>query len=389
MKKIVIIGGGIAGLATSLFAKKRNMHIPIYEKSSQLDCEDNLLWIAPNGLRLLKDLGLLEQVGKKSVSQESMIFSNRNLDPLMDLNCHQLMKSIGYPILVIKRKDLYQIILDKLKEFGGEVFFDHTIESMHQTKDMVTVSFKDISHQVQCEYVIAADGIGSKIRKLIFPKSEIKYQGLCTYLGRSQTDIAEKYIGKTIEAWGFGTRFVFTSLNDKTVYWSAVERPAIYSRNSDPVPENLSQILFKNFQEYHPDILEIIKNLHGSSIHRCNFGVVKGLSTFHQDRVCLIGDAAHGMPPNMGQGASLALEDAYCLAQILSEEIDPISAGQKFNNIRRGRVNQMMRIANAMNTISQPKTRFGRWVRDRVVQMIPDGLNQKKMADLYKVPFLN
>jgi 2-polyprenyl-6-methoxyphenol hydroxylase-like FAD-dependent oxidoreductase len=385
----VIVGGGIAGLATSLFAKKRNMHIPIYEKSSQLDCEDNLLWLAPNGLRLLKELGLLEQVEKKSVSQSSMLFSSRNLDPLMDLNCHQLMKSSGYPILVIKRKDLYQIILDELKAVGGDVFFDHAISSVDQTKDMVTLSFKGISHQVVCEYLIAADGIGSTVRKFIFPKSGIKYQGLCTYLGRSQTDIAGKYIGKTIEAWGFGTRFVFTSLDEKTVYWSAVERPAIYRRNSDPVPENLSQILVKDFQEYHTDVLTIIKNLETNSIHRCNFGVVTGLSGFYHNRVCLIGDAAHGMPPNMGQGASLALEDAYCLIQLLSKETDPALIGQKFTNMRRARVNQMMRLANTMNTVFQPKTRFGRWIRDQVVQMIPDSLNQKKMADLYKVPFLN
>jgi 2-polyprenyl-6-methoxyphenol hydroxylase-like FAD-dependent oxidoreductase len=91
----------------------------------------------------------------------------------------------------------------------------------------------------------------------------------------------------------------------------------------------------------------------------------------------------------MGQGASLALEDAYCLIQLLSKETDPALIGQKFTNMRRARVNQMMRLANTMNTVFQPKTRFGRWIRDQVVQMIPDSLNQKKMADLYKVPFLN
>lgn len=384
MKDIAIVGGGIAGLAASLFAKQKKMHIPIYEKTSHLDCKDNLLWIAPNGLHLLNVLGLAKQFQERSVAQNKMIFSTRDLKPMMTLDCDQLIASNGYPIFAIKRQDLYQIILDELIRQGGEIFFDHAIESIDQTSDKVTLSFQDRSDHVHCDYVIGADGIGSRIRNLIFPNSHIKYQGLCTYLGRSETEIAEKYIGKTTEAWGFGTRFVFTSVDSKTTYWSAIERPDVYRKNSDPIPDDFPQKLFYQFQEYHPDILTVIKGMNPESTHRCNFGVVSGLSKFSYGRICLIGDAAHAMPPNMGQGASLGLEDAYCLIHLLSTGTDVSLIDREFQKMRHKRVNQMMQLANTMNVFFQPKTGLGRWARDCFVRMMPDRLNQKKAAQLYE-----
>lgn len=384
LKDIAIVGGGIAGLAASLFAKQKKIHIPIYEKTTHLDCKDNLLWMAPNGLHLLNKLGLLEQVQEKSVAQNKMIFSTRYLSPMMTLDCDQLIASNGYPIFAVKRRDLYQIILDELIRQGGEIFFDHVIESIDQTSDKVILSFQDRSDRVHCNYLIGADGIGSKIRNFIFPNSHVKYQGLCTYLGHSETDVASKYIGKTIEAWGFGTRFVFTSMDHKTTYWSAIERPDVYRKNSDPIADDFPQNLFENFQEYHPDILEIIKGIKPNSTHRCNFGVVSGLPKFSHDRVCLIGDAAHGMPPNMGQGASLGLEDAYCLIHLLSTQDSAAVVGPAFQKMRHKRVNQMMQLANTMNVFFQPKTGFGRWTRDCLVRMMPDRVNQKKAAQLYE-----
>jgi 2-polyprenyl-6-methoxyphenol hydroxylase-like FAD-dependent oxidoreductase len=201
------------------------------------------------------------------------------------------------------------------------------------------------------------------------------------------TPVAQRYVGRTIEAWGVGTRFMLTSLDGVTVYWSAIERPEFYQKNAALIEPQCLGRLKSVFSRYHPDVTDILHNAIESSLHRCNFGVVRGLPTYAAGRICLVGDAAHGMPPNMGQGASLALEDAFCLVQAIAQNQTVEQAFMHYDQLRRPRAKQMVQIANSMNTTFQPKGRFASSLRDFAAAVFPSSLSQMRMAKLYKVPF--
>jgi len=382
-----IIGGGIAGLAVGLYAQRHSLSLPILEKSSALPCADNLLWIAPNGLHLLADLELIEPLRHLFVAQRAMLFSDANLRDLTSLDCLKLTKTNGYPIVAVKRADLYDLMLRRFLSQGGEVLYGQNLTAINQIDAKVFLNIQGQSIPSVYDYGIAADGIGSMVRRQLFPQSEVHYQGICTYLGRSMTPVAQRYVGRTIEAWGVGTRFMLTSLDGVSVYWSAMERPEFYQKNAAAIEPQCLGRLQDLFSNYHPDVVDILGNAVESSLQRCNFGVVRGVPSYAALRIGLLGDAAHGMPPNMGQGASLALEDAFCLVQAIVQSQTVEQAFIQYDRLRRPRAKQMVQIANSMNTTFQPKGRMASSLRDLAAAVFPASLSQRRMAHLYKVPF--
>lgn len=385
MEKIVVVGGGVAGIAMGLFAKQKGLHIPVYEQSSKEKSRAHVIWIASNGMALLEKLGVIDEIKSCSTPQTEMLFTSSWFDPCMRLDSTQLSKSLGHSIWAIHRKDLYQILLNAFLKTGGEIHFDQHLESLDCHSKGVELCFKNQEQPVSCQYVIAADGIGSVTRKICFPEAKVIYQCIRTYLGHSKTDVSQHFVGKTIEAWGKHTRFVLTSLDGKTTHWSALKRCKEYENHSVPMPKNLSQFLRNSFSEYHPYIQEILACMDETQIQRCNFGVVSGLPKYHNERVCLIGDAAHGMPPNMGQGASLALEDAYCLVNLLVQNNQTfLGAVRQWEKVRRPRVKKMVNLSTKMNTYFQPDNSFLRVIRDHLIPLIPNVITQKQTEHLYK-----
>ncbi len=387
MKDAVIIGGGIAGLGAGLFAQTRGLDFPIYEKGANLACEDNLLWLAPNGLTLIERLGCLSEVQSAGKAQESMIFAARDLKPLMQLKAKGLVSRLGQPILAIRRRELYQILMKRFQAQGGKIHFGQELEAFELRFDHAIVRFKN-QQQILAKRVIAADGIGSLSRTQLFPESEVHYQGLRTYLGQSRHPLAANFVGRTLEIWGQGSRFVLTSLDGKTAYWSAIERASEYTPNRAPLPEDLHSRLKKLYQNFHPDILTLLDFIVEGSVHRSNFGVVRGLKSYSKGVVTLIGDAAHGMPPNMGQGASLALEDAHWLVARLAERMEVSSPADEaaIDEWRLKRAKQMMNLANGMNVAFQPRSVWASYIRDCVARLTPDKLSERRMVQLYRLP---
>lgn len=381
MTEAIILGGGIAGLGAGLFAQAQGLQLPIYEKQPQLNCDDNLLWLAPNGLSLLQRLGCLEAIESVGRAQDSMIFAARDLRPLMQLRSRGLIEHLGLPILALRRRDLYQILLQRFLEQGGTIHFAHELKQLELKEDHARVHFAN----GRCESarrVLAADGIGSPARAQAFPESRVHYQGLRTYLGQSRHPVAKNFVGRTLEIWGFGSRFVVTSLDGETAYWSAIERSKAYTPNRDPLPPDLTERLQALYKGFHPDVLTLLDAIVPGSVHRSNFGVVKGLRHYTKGSLTLIGDAAHGMPPNMGQGASLALEDAFWVVAQLQAARDMEGSAQP----RLKRAKQMMRLANSMNVAFQPRAAWASQLRDLLAQLMPDRLNERRMVQLYRLP---
>jgi 2-polyprenyl-6-methoxyphenol hydroxylase-like FAD-dependent oxidoreductase len=381
-----IIGGGIAGLSAALFAQQQGVQLPVFEKRADGYAIDHLLWLAPNGLHMLETLGLVDEVLARSTPQECMRFSTASLRVLLSLDCRELARTNRYPIVAIRRRSLHQIMSEALQCRGGTITFGGELENLEVRHDGVLVTLRS-RPPLRLSYVLAADGIGSAIRSSLFPTSTVKYQGIRTWLGSSRSPVGRAFVGKTVEMWGRGTRFVATSLDDEHIYWSALERPARYEGQSLPIPADTIDRLRGIFATYHPHVGEILSKASPEELVRCNFSVVEGLPAYYRGRVCLLGDAAHGMPPNMGQGASLALEDAFSAVRELAASDAVEAAFSSYDRGRRPRVSRVVRLANQMNGAFQPTSRVAALLRNAVTAIFPQRLTQRKMARLYAVPF--
>jgi 2-polyprenyl-6-methoxyphenol hydroxylase-like FAD-dependent oxidoreductase len=87
----------------------------------------------------------------------------------------------------------------------------------------------------------------------------------------------------------------------------------------------------------------------------------------HRGRTCLVGDAAHAMPPHAGQGAAVALEDAVVIAKSLRDAPSPEGAFAAFQSARRGRVEHVIRLARRNRPRKPPPNAVARWIRDRAL----------------------
>jgi 2-polyprenyl-6-methoxyphenol hydroxylase-like FAD-dependent oxidoreductase len=382
-----IVGGGIAGLAAGLFAQSFGFEVPIFERTPALSCEENLLWIAPNGLRLLETLGLLSDLKAMGRPQDAMVFASKGLRPLMSLRGDDLEKVSGFPILAVRRTDLYRLMRSAFLRRGGRLQEGFSITGLQRDEGGFALSVANASKPLRVGTLFVADGIGSRLRRDLFPQSRVHYQGLCTYLGRSETPAASRFVGQTFETWGLGTRFVLTSLDGKSVYFSAIERPTTYLKNSDPVGPDLLPRLRDLFRDYHPDVVATLEGAIPESIHRCNFGIVTGLDRYAVPGAFLLGDAAHGMPPNMGQGASLALEDAYVALEGYARGLSKNALARHYDHERRARSETMQRMATFMNTAFQPKGYVASKLRDAFAMLSPDALSLRQAKGLYALPF--
>ena len=377
----VIVGGGIAGMATALFANKFGINLPIYESlDRQFLNKCGLIWLAPNGLRLLKKLGLIEKVDHFGVLQKKMLYSTHKLKTKLSLDCHALTKVNGFPIIAIKRHDLYDVMRAELESRCVNIQFNKILHQIYDDENSINISFKGSDNQLQSDFLIGADGMHSCVREVIFAKKSI-YQGIAAWYGSSLCKIADRYVGKTIEVWGNnGTRFLLTSLDGEIMSWVALERDENFSMNT---PSNIIARLRNKFCQYHSDISETLEAAIADSVFRVNFEVVDHLQAFHMDRVCLIGDAAHGMPPNMGQGASLALEDAYILSKMMYVYKENLHTAFKLYNLyRQKRVRMMVRMATLMNTLFQPRSKVGSYLRNGLATVMPTMLLQKKWKNI-------
>ena len=383
----VIIGAGISGLATGLFAQLQGLQLPIYERSQHLSSDNHLIWLAPNGSKMLKILGIFEEVLSTSVAQESMSFNRRDLSMVNQLRGAKLKQKGCVSILAIKRADFHRIMLQAFEDRGGVIKFGHKLDNFSVFKNLVKLQMSN-QNTILAPYLVAADGIGSAIRRHQFSGSFVEYQGIRTWLGSSPSEHASNFYGRTLEVWGCATRFVFTSIDGQNIHWSALERSKAYVPNHKPIPADTKQRLQHLFKDYHPVIKDCLANMDTTKLKRCNFGVVKGLREYHSGKICLVGDAAHGMPPNMGQGASLGLEDGLWIADRLGRTPTHQVDFSGYFTQRAGKVGQATRIANAMNTLFQPKSLFASKVRDLAYRALPTELNESAALALYQKPVL-
>jgi 2-polyprenyl-6-methoxyphenol hydroxylase-like FAD-dependent oxidoreductase len=206
------------------------------------------------------------------------------------------------------------------------------------------------------DVVIGADGIRSRIRAAVVADGDPRYAGYTAW--RGVVSMSAALAGDVLvgESWGRGSLFGVARLGGSQAYWWASIRTG---ETSGASPAEEKEALLRRFAAWHPSVPALIEATLPEAIIRTPLYDRKPTRRWMHGRLALLGDAAHPMLPNLGQGACQAIEDAVVLADALRSKLDVAQALAAYSALRTKRANtiqrrsqQMARVAHLANPLA-------------------------------------
>lgn len=348
-KKAIIVGGGVAGLTAALAFQRAGIDAIVYEANeAPTGFKGSFLTLAMNGVNALRTIDAFEPVEESGFWVSSMELVSGSGKHLGDLNRN----AKG---LFIERDQLATVLRNEAMRRGIRCETKKQLLDAHPTQDGVSAHFAD-GTSVSGDLLVGADGIHSRVRKLIDPAAPApRYVGLLGLGGAAQVP-AIKTIPETFTlVYGKRAFFGWTPSTNGEVYWFAnvpstqePDRQTLAAVSPQQWKQQLVQ-LFANDATPAADMIRSTPEYDGFTptiLH-----MLHHLPHWYGELMVLVGDAAHGTSPTSGQGASLAIEDSIILAKCLRDCSDPQRACAVYERLRRSRVEKVAKLARRANQI--------------------------------------
>jgi salicylate hydroxylase len=336
--RIAVVGGGLAGLATANALTSRGFSVQVFEQAPSLGEIGAGINISFQAIKALYAIGVGDQA--VAVARKPPGIFTRDMQTGEKLFYNDMAagaEKFGAPYCVFHRADLLNVLAGGLDP--ASVHLGHHLAGLTQHDNGITLSFANGTN-VETDLVIAADGVRSVVRQALYGDDRPSYTGQMVWRALLPGDAVPpevlqpsghiQWVGPGCHLLGYYLRqgevinIVTQSDTDQWVEegWSTAGDPD-EMRASFPDPEPRLRTLL-------------------AAVTKCSkWGLFTRPLTDHwgSGRIQLIGDAAHAMLPNVGQGAGQAFEDAYTLARWLEAmPHDPAGAFANFRRIRIPRV---------------------------------------------------
>lgn len=370
--KILIVGGGIGGLALGSFLEKNGMDYTLIERDKDWSRHGYSIGMWSNGRAVLTKLGLAEKFDAAVTPYHQLIVKTLGGKALKTINLSSFYVDYGLGYAHIQRHDLHDWLLSGLDQ--SKIAMNTTILKLTE-KDKIDVTFSTKKKE-SFDLVVGAEGIHSPIRNTYFKEDIEHYQDWrCWYA------IPKKRISQAHTVTEYLEAGRFLGVFDDGTSSLAIFCAALSHNERDDEVGRIERIrtIFSKTKVAE----EVLEGLGDADIMPTDLAEVT-VRTWHKGRIALLGDAAHGFEPFAGLGGSMALEDAY----VLSAELAQVSASYTlqsalatYGNKRRNRValaRDLTRKMRAWATVSSP---FTRQVINMTAPIIPtqyfiNGFNQ-------------
>ena len=300
MAHAVVVGAGIGGLAAGVALQRRGWEVTVCERAPALEPVGAGLAVAPNALRVLDALGVGERIRELAALQGAAGIRRPDGGWISRTDATRAAERYGEPVIIVHRATLVDALVAGLAP--GTLRLGLPAEDVDPDTGAVVTADGPLA----ADLVVAADGLHSAVRGKLFPR----HPGP-VYTGVTSWRIVVPHPGGSVipsETWGGGKVFGTAVLGDGRVYCYATAPAPAGGRAADEKAEMLR--LFGGWHEPIPSLIAAAADVVRTDI-RC---LADPLPRYHAGRVALLGDAAHAMTPNLGQGACQALEDALVLA---------------------------------------------------------------------------
>ncbi|MEU3690442.1 FAD-dependent oxidoreductase [Streptomyces narbonensis] len=311
-RRVVVVGAGIGGLTAAVALHRRGWHVTVCERAPEPPVTGAGIGLAPNALRALHAIGV--DVTRVTGSAVPGAMGVRRSDGrwLVRVATADLAARYGTPPIAVPRPALNVALAAALP--AGALRYGSTVTAVDDAGGRPVARTEDGPDR-PADLVVAADGIHSPLRRAYFSGHPgLRYVGETAW--RALVEAPDLGIQAMSETWGRGERFGVTPLSDGRFYLYATAAVPEGGRSADARAE-----LRRRFGSWHhpiPALLDRVDRLASADVLRHDLHELAApLPRLHHGRIAWLGDAAHAMTPNLGQGGCQAIEDAVVLAHLL------------------------------------------------------------------------
>ncbi|MCF1597939.1 FAD-dependent monooxygenase [Streptomyces muensis] len=306
-RRAVVIGGGIGGLTAAAALHQSGWDVTVLERAPSLEPVGAAISLAPNSLRALDVIGLGDEIRDLAAWQGDGGLRTPSGCWLSRTDAAAVAARFGGPLVLLHRATLVNSLAALLPTGAVRTGVAATVADPGDTDRPARVSTTD--GDLEADLVVAADGVRSAVRRKLFPDHPgTVYSGFTTWRVVIPVPGAEF---ASHETWGPGRIWGSHPLKDGRVYaYAAAITPA-----GERAPDDEKAELLRRYGDWHDPIPAILDAARPEDVLRHDVHhIAEPLPAQHRGRVALVGDAAHAMPPTLGQGGNQAIEDAVVLA---------------------------------------------------------------------------
>lgn len=376
----VLAGAGIGGLTAAVALHHRGWRVTVCERANAPSPVGAGIVLAPNALRAFDSIGFDVARATGRAAPAAMDLRRPGGRRLSRADTDALTARYGRPPLAVHRTALVAALADALPE--GALRYATAVTAVDDAdgKPVVRTSAGDLSADV----VIAADGIHSAIRRRYFPAHPgLHYSGETAWRTVLDGDGDDGGDGgpperAAAETWGRGERFGVVPLADGRVYlYATAVVPEGYR------PADVRAELLRRYGAWHDPIPALLERIDPAAVLQHDlYDLAAPLPRFHRGRLAWLGDAAHAMTPNLGQGGCQAVEDAAVLAHLLDGAEVPaaLAAYSAARGPRTDALRIRSRRAGRVAALTHP---LAVAARDLAVRATPARVARRALDDLF------
>jgi 2-polyprenyl-6-methoxyphenol hydroxylase-like FAD-dependent oxidoreductase len=358
-REIAVVGAGPAGLVAALAAHKLGFPVKVFEQAADFAQVGGGVMIHSNGQRVLAALGQLESFRPQMVAVTRGVIESERDKILADVDFTE----IDVPhnrVAVVWRYQLQEHLLKAAQTAEIEVNFNCRLENLETNADETVLSFAN-GKQMTANIIVAADGVNSRTREACGIQFEKIPIGEGWVRGASEVHPSNHLFR---EIWGDdGRRFGIAPLSDDKTYFYA----RVPLGEWENIRENRLEEWIESWNNFGADVIQILRGVRDWT--KINYSELFEIHArdWAKPPVFLVGDAAHAMTPNVGQGANSAMVDALILMHMLkraeANNQSLTSVGREYTNLRKPFVEKIQttaRQSGALAASTSPVAHAGR-----------------------------
>lgn len=326
---VIIIGGGIGGLAASVALRHKGLKVRVYERAAEFGEVGAGLQLAPNCTRILAAYGLLDELRALGVCPEAMVMKDAlDASELTRLDLRDVEARYGFPYLVIHRSDLHSALLRAAEGLGAELITEAACTGYASEGSGAEVTFAD-GTTARAGVVIAADGLHSVARQQ-FVGDEPVNSAYVAYRGAVPIDrVRENEVSETDVVVYVGPRshMVQYPLRGGEMFnqVAVFESPKAKAGEEDwGTPDELDEAFVGTCPPIQAGLPLMWRDRWWRMFDR------NPIDNWVYGRVTLLGDAAHPPLQYLAQGAIMAIEDGWVLGEHVGAQL---AAGRQVSEL--------------------------------------------------------